>query len=484
MSRNPSKVVHALLGVVARGRARLLGRGQVDVRKRGQPGRRGDGRQRRRGAAASARPGRAGRRAPAAQPVITIDGGGSSDAACTPSTTCAPAGGQYCGRIGNGCKGGSLECGACAGDGVCTGGICIGGPSCQRITCSPGGGARYCGTVGDACGGKLECGACATGEVCTAGVCVKAGCVPLTCTIGNHALLRHHRRRLRRDAGVRELRRRQCPNVLRRRRCTGRLRADQLHDDDHLQPDGRRPILRLASATAAAACSTARPARAAWRAAPARRPASARGCPAPAARAPASPARSTSARHAQDHRQGHGLRPGRQAAALQRDGLRAERGARSDRRGRHLRQVRHHRVGPAGRQRADRRVGELHDAGRPRRHEHPGRHPDREVAPADHAADGQGLPGQRVRGDRDVPPAEEPERGPPAQDRDDPRQGRQPGMPDAPDRRLRHRVHQPRRHRAREPLLRDRRRHRVRRRARRSRPCRRCSIRPSSTSTT
>ena len=87
-------------------------------------------------------------------PVITIDGGGSSDAACTPSTTCAPAGGQYCGKIGNGCKGGSLECGACAGDGVCTGGICIGGPSCQRDHLQSGGGARYCGTVGDAAAGS------------------------------------------------------------------------------------------------------------------------------------------------------------------------------------------------------------------------------------------------------------------------------------------------------------------------------------------
>src|SRR5262245_46678058 len=38
--------------------------------------------------------------------VIATDGG-SSDAACTPSVTCTPAGGQYCGKIGNGCRGGS-----------------------------------------------------------------------------------------------------------------------------------------------------------------------------------------------------------------------------------------------------------------------------------------------------------------------------------------------------------------------------------------
>jgi len=115
-------------------------------------------------------------------PIIGTDAG--SDAACTPSVTCMPAGGQYCGKIGNGCKGGSLECGACSGDSVCNGGLCVGGPSCQKKTCTSGGAANYCGTIGDGCGLSLDCGGCATGEVCTAGVCVKAGCVPLTCTMG------------------------------------------------------------------------------------------------------------------------------------------------------------------------------------------------------------------------------------------------------------------------------------------------------------
>ena len=117
-------------------------------------------------------------------PGIAVDAG-SGDGACTPSVTCTPAGGQYCGKIGNGCKGGSLECGACAGDGVCMSGLCVGGPSCPRITCASGGGAKYCGTIGDACGGNLDCGACATGEICTGGVCVKSGCVPLTCKMGS-----------------------------------------------------------------------------------------------------------------------------------------------------------------------------------------------------------------------------------------------------------------------------------------------------------
>jgi hypothetical protein len=117
--------------------------------------------------------------------VVIATDAGSSDAACTPLVSCMPAGGQYCGKIGNGCKGGSLECGMCGGDSVCNAGLCVGGPSCQRITCTPGGGAaKYCGIVGDGCGMKLDCGACATGEACTAGVCVKAGCVPLSCTMG------------------------------------------------------------------------------------------------------------------------------------------------------------------------------------------------------------------------------------------------------------------------------------------------------------
>jgi hypothetical protein len=94
-----------------------------------------------------------------------------------------PAGGQYCGKIGNGCRGGSLECGACAGDSVCSGGLCVGGPSCQRVSCTAGS-ARYCGTIGDGCGMKLDCGSCPAGQVCNAGVCASASCVPLTCSAG------------------------------------------------------------------------------------------------------------------------------------------------------------------------------------------------------------------------------------------------------------------------------------------------------------
>src|SRR6185437_15616175 len=116
-------------------------------------------------------------------PVVTGAGGSSPDAGCTSTVTCTPPGGEYCGTIGNGCPGGSITCGACPGDGVCTNGLCLGGPSCVKLTCSVGS-AQYCGTVGDGCGGSLSCGACPSGQTCSGGICVIAGCVPATCNAG------------------------------------------------------------------------------------------------------------------------------------------------------------------------------------------------------------------------------------------------------------------------------------------------------------
>jgi len=106
-------------------------------------------------------------------------GAGGTGGACTP-VSCTPAGGQYCGMIGDGCN--SAEtCPACPGDGVCsTDHICLGGPSCMALTCDGAGGAHYCGIIGDGCGAKLDCGTCAGGGTCKGSVCVVAGCVPLT----------------------------------------------------------------------------------------------------------------------------------------------------------------------------------------------------------------------------------------------------------------------------------------------------------------
>jgi hypothetical protein len=114
----------------------------------------------------------------------TLIGTGPDGAVCTPSVTCTPPGGQYCGRIGNGCSGGSLECGACPGDGVCDLGVCVAGASCQPVTCGSGA-SRYCGMIGNGCGRQLECGACPAGQICTSGVCAAANCVPLTCAAGS-----------------------------------------------------------------------------------------------------------------------------------------------------------------------------------------------------------------------------------------------------------------------------------------------------------
>lgn len=110
-----------------------------------------------------------------------LDAGTAFDSSCRP-VSCTPAGGRYCGVIGDGCFG-TEDCGACPGDGVCTAGICVGGPSCAPLTCAPAG-AQYCGTVGDGCGRALDCGACGADQACSAGICVPlSGCTPLGCDI-------------------------------------------------------------------------------------------------------------------------------------------------------------------------------------------------------------------------------------------------------------------------------------------------------------
>jgi hypothetical protein len=107
---------------------------------------------------------------------IATDGG-----ACTPSVTCDPPNGRYCGTIGNGCFG-MIDCGTCPGDQVCDNNVCVGGASCVALTCQTTTG-NYCGTVGNGCGKAMDCGVCDSSLVCATGVCVPgAGCKPLTCT--------------------------------------------------------------------------------------------------------------------------------------------------------------------------------------------------------------------------------------------------------------------------------------------------------------
>jgi len=107
---------------------------------------------------------------------IATDGG-----MCTPSVTCDPPNGRYCGTIGNGCFG-MIDCGTCPADQVCDSNVCVGGASCVALACQTTTG-NYCGTVGNGCGKAMDCGVCDSSLVCAKGVCVPgAGCTPLTCT--------------------------------------------------------------------------------------------------------------------------------------------------------------------------------------------------------------------------------------------------------------------------------------------------------------
>ena len=59
---------------------------------------------------------------------VATDGGGT----CTPSVTCDPPNGRYCGVIGNGCFG-MLDCGTtCPTGQVCENNVCVGDNSCMQ----------------------------------------------------------------------------------------------------------------------------------------------------------------------------------------------------------------------------------------------------------------------------------------------------------------------------------------------------------------
>jgi len=112
------------------------------------------------------------------------NGNGGTGGACEPSASCTPAGGQYCGVIGNGCPGGKLDCGTtCTTPGwTCEMNQCVGNASvCTALTCG-----NYCGEIGDNCGHKLMCPDCTGGKECRGGICVDPGCTPITCSQANN----------------------------------------------------------------------------------------------------------------------------------------------------------------------------------------------------------------------------------------------------------------------------------------------------------
>ena len=158
---------------------------------------------------------------------------------CTPSVTCDPPNGRYCGTIGNGCFG-MIDCGTCPGDQVCDDNVCVGGASCVALACQTthrqllrhrrqrlrqGDGLRRLRLQPGLRHGRLR----SRRRLQAADV-----------HDGHRPLLRHDRRRLRRDADVRRL---SGGLDLRRRGRREHLRADQLHGRD-LHGGGRRPLLR------------------------------------------------------------------------------------------------------------------------------------------------------------------------------------------------------------------------------------------------
>src|SRR5439155_5466289 len=101
---------------------------------------------------------------------------------------CQQAGGRYCGKIGDGC-GKTLDCGDCTSGLTCGGGgtpgVCgAAAGACTPLSCQQPGG-QYCGKIGDGCGKALDCGACPAGQTCggagTANVCAPSSCTALSC---------------------------------------------------------------------------------------------------------------------------------------------------------------------------------------------------------------------------------------------------------------------------------------------------------------
>src|SRR6185295_20086954 len=70
------------------------------------------------------RAGAAGGNGTGGRPQAIIDAAGEGGG-CNSGVTCNPAGGQYCGVIGNGCFG-TIDCGGCPTGQLCEGGLCVG----------------------------------------------------------------------------------------------------------------------------------------------------------------------------------------------------------------------------------------------------------------------------------------------------------------------------------------------------------------------
>jgi len=111
-----------------------------------------------------------------------ICGAALDSGVCSP-TVCDRPGSKACGIVGDGC-GGRLDCGGCSGEETCGGAglprLCGTAPdsgACKPVVCTQLSGS-YCGAIGDGCGGRLDCGSCPTGQSCSAGTCIGPGAPP------------------------------------------------------------------------------------------------------------------------------------------------------------------------------------------------------------------------------------------------------------------------------------------------------------------
>jgi hypothetical protein len=138
------------------------------------------------GAAGTSATGAGGNTGSAGTAVVTgtagATGSGGAGGACSSAVVCNPPGGNYCGKIGTGCPGQSLDCGACPSGFNCSFGLCVGDSTCAAGTCG-----SYCGTIGDGCGHALTCATCGAGLNCNGGLCVSPTCVPGTCNGAGNA---------------------------------------------------------------------------------------------------------------------------------------------------------------------------------------------------------------------------------------------------------------------------------------------------------
>ena len=127
--------------------------------------------------------------------ILVVPDAGLVDACvpAAPAVACKPAGGAYCGLIGDGCNG-QIDCGDnCPADWTCnaTSHTCVGGPNCNppfQCTYTTGSASgSYCGNISDGCGHKLpcgdDCGSLKPGWVCENNLCVGSAqvCTPTTC---------------------------------------------------------------------------------------------------------------------------------------------------------------------------------------------------------------------------------------------------------------------------------------------------------------